>query len=208
MGCDGVFTAAASLRGPTELCMDLLADPDYARELLEFVHTALCARMKAWRDYGNVPVPQDGFGSADDSVELLSLDQYREFMLPLHKRLFDQFGTPGNRGIHLCGDAQRHFVTLRDELGVTSFDTGFPVDFAKLRRDLGPGVLISGGPPVTFFLEETSQPILAKTGSILSSGILEGGRFILQEANNLPPGTRLEICHDFYEFGKKTQLRN
>ena len=38
LGCDGIFTVAASLRGATELCLDLLTDPDYARELLDYVY--------------------------------------------------------------------------------------------------------------------------------------------------------------------------
>ena len=203
MGCDGVFTAAISLRGATELCLDLLEDPDYARELLEYVHTALTSRMKAWRERAGVPVPQEGFGSADDAIEMLSVDQYRELMLPLHRRFYDQFGARANRGIHLCGDAQRHFAVLRDELNITSFDTGFPIDFGKLRRDLGPDVLVSGGPPVTFFLEDSPAPIRAEVERILRSGILEGGRFILQEANNLPPGARLDVCQVFYETAKE-----
>ena len=29
----------------------------------------------------------------------------------------------------------------------------------------------------------------------------EGGRFILQEGNNLPPPVNLELCEDFYRAG-------
>jgi uroporphyrinogen-III decarboxylase len=159
--------------------------------------------MKAWRERAGIPVPQEGFGSADDAIELLSSEQYREFVLPLHRRLYDQFGAPGNRGIHLCGDAQRHFTTIHEELGVVSFDTGFPIDFAQLRRDLGPDVLISGGPRVTLFLEDSPEPVIAETERILRSGILTGGRFILQEANNLAPCARLRVCEAFYETGKR-----
>jgi uroporphyrinogen-III decarboxylase len=207
MGCDGVFTAATSLRGATELCLDLLLDPDYARELLDYVYTAVTARMKAWRDRAGLPVPQDGFGAADDGVELLSTEQYREFVLPLHRRLFDQFGTQKNRSMHLCGNVQRHLTVLHRELGVTAFDTGFPIDFAQLRRDLGLDAQVSGGPRVTFFLEDSSPPIIKETERILGSGILRGGRFILQEANNLPPGARLDVCRDFYATGKRLGRR-
>lgn len=198
-GCDGVMTIAASLRGATELCMDLLIDPDYARQLLEFIHQAVMARMEAWRLYTGMPVPQDGFGSADDSIQLISSDQYQEFILPLHRQLYDRFATGKDRAMHLCGNSQRHFSTIKNVLGVNAFDTGFPVDFARLRRDLGPEVLISGGPQIGYFLQEDPAPAVAEAERILTSGILTGGRFILQEGNNLPPCARLPVCQAVYE---------
>jgi uroporphyrinogen-III decarboxylase len=208
LGCDGLFTVAVSLRGATELCLDLLIDPDYARELLEYVYAAITSRMKAWRDRFGIPVPIEGFGSADDAIEMLSPEQYRQFVLPLHKRFFDEFGTPANRGIHLCGGVQRHFKTIHEELGVVNFDTGFPVDFARFRKDLGPDVLISGGPRVPLFLESTPEPLLAEAERILRSGVLFGGKFILQEGNNLPPCARLELCAALYDLGKRLGRRS
>lgn len=202
-GSDGVFTVAANLRGATELCMDLLTDPEYARELLDFISTALIARMKAWREYLGRPEKQDGFWTADDSIQLLSLEQYKEFVLPLHRRFYETFATENDRWMHLCGNAQRHFLTIHKELGVTAFDTGFPVDFAQFRHELGPEVLIAGGPRVPFFLEDDPGPIIAETRRILESGILQGGRVIMQEGNNLPPFARLPVCEAFYETVKE-----
>ncbi len=203
MGCDGVFTVAANLRGATELCMDMLSEPEYVHELLDFLGTALIARMKAWREYMGLPVKYDGFGAADDSIQLLSCEQYREFVLPVHRRFYEVFATATDRGMHLCGNAQRHFLTIHEELGVTAFDTGFPVDFARFRRELGSDVLIHGGPRVPFFLEENPGPVVAETRRILDSGILEGGRVVMQEGNNLPPCARLHVCEAFYETVKQ-----
>jgi len=200
---DGVFTAACSLRGPTQFCMDLLEDPDYAHNLLAFLHESLRRRMKAWRTKLDMPAPQDGFSTADDSVELLSVEQYREFVLPLHGRLYEEFGTLNDRGMHLCGDAQRHFPILLEELEVTGYDTGFPVDFARFRRQMGPDVTLAGGPAVSYFIQDSPGPLVAETIRILRSGVLEGGRFILREGNNLPPLTPLANCEAFYETGRR-----
>lgn len=200
---DGVFTVAASLRGAGALCMDLLADPDYARDLLAFVHEGLVKRIAAWRNEVGAPVPCGAFWAADDAVQLLSLEQYREFVLPLHRAYYAAFATEQGRGMHLCGNAQRHFETIHRELGVTAFDTGFPLDFAAFRRTLGPEVLLCGGPPVSFFLDEDPAPIVAETRRILESGVLDGGRMVLQEGNNLAPDARLETCAAFYEAGKQ-----
>lgn len=202
-GTDGVFTVATSLRGATNLCLDLLTDPDYARELLEYIVTALIERMRAWRELLESPGPRDGYCLADDAIQLISVEQYREFVLPAHRRLYDAFATRKDRGIHLCGNAQRHFSVIHNELGVNAFDTGFPVDFTAFRRELGSGVLISGGPKISFFLLDDPAPVLAETERILASGILEGGRCILQEGNNLPPCARMHVCEAFYDAGKR-----
>ena len=203
LNSDGAFTCAASLRGPTGICADLLEDPDYAHELLKFINDACIARIRAWRKYFGQPETVDNQGMADDSVEMLSVEQYREFALPRHREYLDTLGTEKGRAIHLCGNAQRLFPTLHQELGIMSFDTGFPVDFARFRQEMGTEVLISGGPRAPLFVEETPDALLAETRRILESGVLEGGRFILQEGNNLPPMASLTNCGAFYKLGKK-----
>lgn len=201
MGSDGAFTAAASLRGATGLCTDILLDPDYVEELLDFITDAFILRMQAWREHLGYPVQTDDFGSADDSVEMLSLDQYRQFVLPRHQRFYDTFCPNGKRGIHLCGNAQRLFPLLKEKLNITAFDTGFPLDFALFRSEMGKDTRISGGPRAPLFTEESPKALLEETERILRSGILEGGQFILQEGNNLPPCTPLKNCEAFYKLG-------
>jgi len=200
MATDGPFTTAATLRGATDLCMDMLLDPGYVHELLEYLTDALIARMKAWRAFLGWPTEAPEWMTADDSVEMLSVEQYREFVLPRHRRLYEAICPNGTRGVHLCGNAQRLFPVLRQELNVTSFDTGFPVDFALFRKEMGPDVLISGGPRAPLFVEADPASLLRETERILQSGILEGGRFILQEGNNLPPRAPLGHCEAFYKL--------
>lgn len=199
---DGIFTAAVGLRGATECCMDLLEDPDYAHELLGYLYEALRNRMRAWRVRFGVPVPCDDFWLADDAVLMLSPEQYAEFVLPWHQKLYDEFATHTHRAMHLCGDAQRHFKTIQTACGVEWFDTGFPIDFAKLREDLGAATVIQGGPRVSFFLTDDPAPVVEETRRIAATGVLEGGRFIFQEGNNLPPCARLPVCEAFYEAAR------
>lgn len=84
-----------------------------------------------------------------------------------------------------AGKPIRHFKTLRAEINVQEFETGFPVDFGKLRRELGPEVLIHGGPNIMLLLNGTPEAVREETRRILNSGIAEGGRIILREGNNL-----------------------
>ena len=68
-----------------------------------------------------------------------------------------------------------------------SFDTGFPVDHGALRDVLGDDVEIAGGPEVSLLLGGTPEQVYERTRAILTSGVTRGGRFILRDANNLPP---------------------
>jgi uroporphyrinogen-III decarboxylase len=189
MGSDGPFTVGCSLFGPDVLCTLLAAEPERFHALMSFMTEAIAARMEAWRTRFGVPVPQDSFGMADDSIALISTRMYREHVLPYHRRLYDRFGTGKMRSIHLCGDATRHFVTLRDELGIQSFDTGFPVDFAGLRAQLGTGVRIQGGPHVALLRHGTPADVEAEVRRIMLSGVRDGGLFVLREGNNMAPET-------------------
>jgi len=202
MGTDGPFTVAANLRGATQLCVDLYEDPEYARKLLNFITEATIIRLKAWRRYmGDTDVPAQ-WGIADDSIQLLSREMYSDFVLPCHWRLLSELAGPGPHNIHLCGDATRHFKTICDELNVKIFDTGFPVDFAALRKELGNEVTIFGGPHIGLLQRGPVEAICEKTREILHSGVADNAPFVIREGNNLAPFTPLTHIRAFYEAAR------
>ena len=82
---------------------------------------------------------------------------------------------------------------------MTSFDTGFPVDFGALRQVLGPAVEIMGGPTVMTLKEGDPEACAGEARRILESGVMKGGRFILREANNLPPCVPLANLEAVYQ---------
>jgi uroporphyrinogen-III decarboxylase len=207
-GTDGPMTVACNLFSAEFVCETMAGEPERLHPLLDFITEATIRRMTAWRKLAGIPVPQDGFGFADDSIALISTAMYREHLLPYHRRLCDALGTSAPRSIHLCGDATRHFRTLRDELNIRSFDTGFPVDFGALRRELGSEVRLQGGPHVHLLMQATPTEVCEEVRRILQSGVLDGGFFVLREANNLAPETPLENTEALYragrEFGQRT----
>jgi uroporphyrinogen-III decarboxylase len=203
LGTDGPMTVACNLFGPEFVCTSMAEEPQRLHRLLAFITEATIARIQAWCRYVGATFPRPNYGFADDSVALISTPMYREHVLPHHRRLCAALAAPGPRGIHLCGDATRHFVTIRDELNVHNFDTGFPVDFAGLRAALGPGVRLQGGPHVEFLRSQSPAAVYEETRRILQSGVRAGGRFVLREGNNLAPGTPLENTEAMYRAGLK-----
>lgn len=211
-GTDGPFDAAYKLRGAAETCLDMYEDPKYFHDLMSFVTENLVRRMKAIRQFRWSRKPdspdkgifkQPNYGFADDAIALISNQAYQEFVLPYHKRLVEEFSDDGPIGVHLCGDATRHFRFLKENLKVYSFDTGFPVDFGKLRQELGPEVEIKGGPTIMLLKDGTPDAVRQEVKRICQSGIMEGGRFVLREANNLAPCTPLANLEAMYSAGQE-----
>jgi hypothetical protein len=185
-GTDGPVTVACNLRG-SDFLLDLVEEPDYAKRLLAFVTRAAVLRRAAFAAYWGDRLTV-GNGMADDAIAMISTDMYVEQVLPFHRAFFEAGGADSERSMHLCGDATRHFTVIHRALGVTAFDTGFPVDHGALRRTLGPDVEIQGGPEVALLHDGTPDQVYARAQGILQSGVAEGGRFVLCEGNNLPPG--------------------
>jgi len=210
-GTDGPFDVAYKLRGAAEVCLDMYEDPKYYHDLMSFITENIIRRMKAirqWRWARNPDAPGKGkfkgsWGFADDAIAMISPRDYEQFVYPYHKRLVEEFSDGSPVSIHLCGNATRHFKFLRDRLNVQAFDTGFPVDFAWLRKELGPNVQINGGPTIMLLKDGKQGQIRKEVKRICESGIMEGGRFILREANNLAPCTPIENIEAMYEAGKE-----
>jgi len=201
-GFDGPLTVATDLFG-TDLFLFLAMEPEKSQRLLQTIAQACLTRNQALARLFNHPVRTESAYLADDSIQLISPAMYEELVMPVHAFWYDQSSTSTvanrRRSIHLCGDATRHFPLIAKHLGVSAFDTGFPVDHGALRRALGPAVEISGGPRVAILERGTPVACAAATRDILGSGIKTGRRFILQEANNLPPCVPLVNLAAVYE---------
>ncbi len=199
-GTDGPFTVCCQLRGAEGFIGDMLEEPDFAGALLDYVTDATIARIRRVREYLGQPVKSPGFGFADDSIVLLSPSMYKEFILPRHRRIYTALGDEGgDRGMHLCGDAQRFFPVLQKELGVKSFDTGFPINFSKLYDELSPDTAVYGGPHIGLMLMGTEEEVYREAIRILKSGVMEKSRrFVLREGNALAPGTPVKNVNALY----------
>jgi uroporphyrinogen-III decarboxylase len=202
LGSDGIVTVACNLFGPEFVCTAMALEPERLHRLFDFLTEATIVRIQAWREKAGVSTPTDEYWYADDSLALISTCMYRDHVLPYHRRIYDALAGEAPRCIHLCGDATRHFPLLHEELGITCFDTGFPVDFARLREQLGLGVIIEGGPRAFFLQTATPDQVYEETRRILESGVLRGGLFILREGNNLSPHTPLENTEAVIRAGK------
>lgn len=203
-GTDGMFTIACELRGAENICIDMYEDPDYYHQLMDFLTESTIHRMKSWRKYMGKPEIEKAFWFADDSILLLSNETYIEFVLPYHKKLANALSTLEDRGgVHLCGDATRHFKTIRDELNIYHFDTGFPVNHRELCLELGDEVTIQGGPPAQLIKGGTIDQIDIESKRIIESVKHISKKFVFREGNDIPPYTPLKNIQALYDACRK-----
>ena len=210
-GTDGPLDLAYKLRGADNLLLDMMTDEAYYHDLMHYITENLIRRIKQMKEYRWRLRPdspdkhkyrRDGYMFADDAIALISQRHYKEFVYPYHRRFFDEFSTGAPATMHLCGDATRHFPFLRDAFNVQTFDTGFPVDHGALRRVLGPGVEIYGGPTIMAVKDGTAESIEGSVREICRSGVMEGGKFVMIAANNPAPFTSVENMRALFEATK------
>ena len=201
-GTDGPLTIACGLRDVGELAWDFYDDPQFVHDLLGFITDATIRRMKAVMDCLGTTYPNPGWFFADDSIELLSTDMYKEFVMPYHKKLLAEFSLGGPNGIHLCGRVQRHLKLLADELNIKTFDLGFPTNMAQAREELGDEVTLIGNIAPHLMKLGTDEAIRAAVQRVCQSDVMRGGKFILHDGNNCAPETPIRHFEAMYEAGK------
>jgi len=202
-GTDGPLTVACNLRGTSEIVIDFYDDPQYIHDLLSFITDETIRRIRKVGEFLGIKYPLDGWFFADDSIELISTDMYKEFVLPYHAKLLKEFSKGGPNGIHLCGKVQRHLKILKEQLNIKTFDLGFPVDMGKAREELGEDVLLIGNIPPYLLKEGPQEKIREAVKNLCTSGVMKGGKFILHDGNNCAPETPALNFEIMYEAGKE-----
>ena len=201
-GTHGVFTVAARVRGEERLCLDLAEDPDFAYQFIGAVTDHTIGRVKAWHRLAETgqefPNP-NGWGMPDDSLQMISPETYRRFVLPHHERIFSTF-TTGRRSMHLCGHAQQHYETLHHELGITALDGPGPL------ADLGscltrmPELSISAQTDHTLLITGPNTDIDRMMQTMLTPETRQPGRYRI--TGFIIPDTPLANVGTMYEAGK------
>lgn len=204
----GVLTTAGLIVEQTELLMGLVADPDLAHQFLDRVCDFLISygqylkRETGGRVCGNIwPdtfLPCDvGMSFTEDFMPLLSPDTYREYALPVLRRLQDAFG---GLHIHCCGEYGRHAATLADEsLNVLALESHHPLTKLEELEPLAPRTVfipflngwVRGGFATTLeFFEHllNNTPEHYRYWFIVSEDTPEAREFVTRVMNEYAPG--------------------
>ncbi len=193
---EGPLAAAAQLRGLHNVLLDLVDDPKWAGELLDFtceMELAFAAAQAPWVDV---------MGIGDAACSLVGTEVYESIVLPRQLRLVrgvQSLGLPVR--LHICGRSEQLFRGI-STLGVEMVDIDAAADLALARRILGPRVVLLGNcDPVTTLLEGDPASVSAAFERCWRDA---GWPYAVAPGCEVPPGSPVENVRAMMDFARRT----
>ncbi len=179
---EGPCAEAADLRGINRLMLDFSDDPEFVRDLFEFVTDNAIAFARAQTEAG-----ADIIGVGDAAASLAGPRIYEEFIWPAEKRLVDGIHAAGGRvRLHICGNARR-ILDGMGRLGCGLVDLDFPVPVHEARQIMGPGQVLAGNiDPVRVLRNGTPEEV---AGALAGCHRQARSRYIVAAGCEVPRGT-------------------
>ncbi len=192
---EGPCGAAADLRGINSLMLDFCDDPDFVRDLFEFVLEVGLAFGRAQVEAG-----ADLIGVGDPAASLVGPRIYEDVVWPYEKKLVDGLHALGTRvRLHICGATSR-ILRGMGRLGCEIVDIDAKVSLAEARAETGPDqVLLGGIDPVRVLRNGTSEQVAA---AVAKSHELAGSRYILGAGCEVPPDTPPENLLELLRYSR------
>ena len=135
------FRQACMLRGTENLYMDLYENPDFVKELIDYL-VKPTQELSELQTEAGVDIVYCSCSVASRSC--VSREFYEEFVHPVHKKLFDYWKNGLGRKVifHLCGDWSDRYDLVLDE-GPDAIHVD-KIDLAWLKKEYGGKVCING----------------------------------------------------------------
>ncbi len=144
--------------------------------------------------------PRGPLSLAADTATVLSPRQFREFVVPYDKRLYERFGAGG---MHMCGPSTHLHEALVQDLAITSFDIfGYQVEPEAAAANLGGKMLLWGNVNPMLMLNGTRAEVKEACLHALEH-LAPCGGFMLGDGANVCPGTPLENLAVFTEAAQE-----
>ncbi len=177
---------AALMRGTSDFMADVIMDPELVRALLR--KTTDLGLM--WLRNMEKSVPAGTFKRIliwDDLSSFVSLDHFREFILPVYEELYGAF-PECERWYHNDANATNILEGLA-EAGVKCFHLGDEVDMAFAKEKLRGRVALMGNvPPLKVLRNGTRQDVEASVKDIIKKAA-KGGGLIIAPGGYMDEGT-------------------
>jgi len=172
----GPFTLAALLRGYEALVLDLVMDPGFAGELLDFTTEVSFVFGKAFIKRGvGLSINESWI-----APPLLSPQLYAEYVYPRHTRLIERLKMAGAPSIGLISGGNTTAIVdwlVRTGSSILVADYGTDLATYKLKAQAA-NVILRGNIQATLLETGTEEEIAAQAREVLNLGA-PGGRFIL-----------------------------
>ncbi len=193
---DGPFGVAGDLMGQVEVFAAVLERPDFVRELLRIITDKLIEWLDFCHGEEGLPTPRD-LAWTDDLAVSLSARQFRDVVLEQEKRL--RFHFDGRLSLHMCGKTDHLLEIFADDLQIHEFQGfGYQVNLDRVAAVMGGRVVLLGNVNPMLIHSGTPEQVREATRHVIEKLAPYRG-LIIQDGNNIPPGTPLENINAMME---------
>jgi len=202
IGGEGPHMVAVDLVGP-DFYWWMIEYPNVCHHLLTAITQGMIAAETRFREID--PRPRGGYGLAEDSAQIMSVELFRAFCVPYVNRLYDRLGAGyrDGRGMHMCGDSTHLLASLRDDARISSFNLfGYRVACADVARELGGRVLLWGNLDPMRLRDSTPAEARAMAREVLEA-LAPCGGLLLGDGANVCPGTPVENLNALTEAAEE-----
>lgn len=177
---------------------------EYPRACHRFLAKITGALIRTQEHFERIwPRPPAGQGLAEDSAQIMSVEQFREFCVPYDLVLFGRTGPGSARGMHMCGRSDHLHESLVNDLEITSFDLfGHRTAPEVAARNLGGKTLLWGNVDPMLMQRGSVAEVKAACRHVLDTLAPFGG-LLLGDGANVCPGTPVENLAAFVQTARE-----
>jgi MtaA/CmuA family methyltransferase len=187
---EGPMAEYADLRGVESTFMDLIDRPKMFIKAGEVIVQNAIAFVTA-----QVKAGADMIGIGDAAASLIAPDMYKEFVLPLERKLIAAVHEAGAAvKLHICGNIVNH-ISYMAQSGTDIIDVDWMVPLKKARELAGPEITLCGNINPAGVLFEGSPQNVADAARQCLKDVPD--KFILMPGCEVPPATPQENIRAF-----------
>jgi MtaA/CmuA family methyltransferase len=154
---EGPLALSAELRGINNVMLDMIDDPGFVHDLMEF-----CAEVAIPYAEAQIQAGADTIGMSDAAASMMGLDRYETFLHPRQMRVLNSIKSRHPEVVtrlHMCGKTDPLMARM-GELPADVIELDFPTNLAAARKVLGPRKVILGNvSTITDLLEGTPEKV-------------------------------------------------
>lgn len=197
---EGPCAEAADLRGINTLMMDFYDDPQFVRDLFEFIVEMELRFARVQWEAG-----VDIMGVGDAAASLVGPQIYEEFVWPYEKKLMDGLHAMGMKTrLHICGNT-RKILKGMGSLGCAIVDLDFLAPVSDARAQMGTGqVLLGNLNPVAAIRNSNPAAIIAALAECHQQA---GARYVVGAGCEIPRDTSEDNVRALGEYARTHNLQ-
>jgi uroporphyrinogen decarboxylase len=194
----GPLNIASFLMGTTEFLMATVMDPKGTHRLLKKITDFICDWL-AWQKECFPSI--DGIMILDDIIGFVGESEFREFVIPYLKKIFNSTGAKV-RFLHNDADGLLTAKYL-NEMGINMFNFSFEHTFGTIRELAGREVVLVGNIPPRDVLAGCTPEQVKMAVKKAFGEVADYSRIIWSAGGGMPPDVKTENICAFIEAVKK-----